>query len=389
MKYPNRQVRSHSGFGIIEIMIALLLGIIIMLGVSEVATNNSKTRWEIERVGRQIDNASYALRVLEADLVNAAFWGESRNMDAGTQPPICLDDGIGGTVAVASAMEYAEGYPIQGGHIYDAPYNVDPYDKIQCPPAAEDLVPKAGTDYIAIRRASSCAVGTTDCAAFGSNFHLQVNACFKEESPQDTERTRVSDNEAVLDDGTYTDRDCSTIAPKYRFMNRIYYVNEQDQLVRAELVGDGYPEPTVLVDDVEMLRFEYGLDTDGDGREDLPADANNPYPAEPDVETNGADAAEVARWADVVRVTINLVVRSPDPSLGFLDKKIYDLARLKYDYSSVPAAKSVDAEAPATYCAHLPPRAACDVTIPAQYANYRRQLYSRTIGLRNVAGRRE
>jgi len=387
MKYSNRHFRPQSGFGIIELMIALLLGIIIMLGVSEVATNNSKTRWEIERVGRQIDNATYALRVIEADLANAAFWGESRNMDAGTEPPpICLDDGAGGTVAIAAAMLEAQGYPIQGGHIYEAPYNIAPYDEINCPPAADPLVPKPGTDYIAIRRASSCAEGTTDCAVFGSNFHLQVNACFDQDNPADTERVEISDNQVDLDSTT---RNCADLAPMYQFLNRIYYVNDQDQLVRAELVADGYPEPTVLVDNVEMLRFEYGLDTDGDGQEDLPADPDNPYPSEPDTETNGAAAAEVVRWKDVVRVTIVLVVRSAEASLGFRDEKVYDLTRLKYDYSTVPAGKSVDVDDPTTYCVNLPPRPACDVTIPDEFANYRRQLYSRTVGLRNVAGRRE
>ena len=41
-------------------------------------------------------------------------------------------------------------------------------------------------------------------------------------------------------------------------------MDAQDRLIRAELVGDQYPEPVVLVENVEMLRFEYGLDTDGD-----------------------------------------------------------------------------------------------------------------------------
>ena len=388
MKYTGRQNQSPAGFGLIEIMIALFLGVIIMLGVTEIATNNSKTTYELERAGRRIENAAYALRLLEGDLTNAAFWGEAREQTAGTPPPpICLDDGV---VAAVNVLEEALGYPLQGGHIYEAPYNVDPYKTIACPPATFEMKPKPGTDYLAIRRASSCALGSTGCDLAGTNFHLQVTACFNADSPQDTERVKISnDIEGALDpndalDATQRDCDPSTNAPIYRFLNRIYYVNDEDQLVRVELVGTGYTE-TPLVDDIEMLRFEYGLDTNDDGQEDLPADPDNPYPAVPE----GVDAADGARWANVVRVTITLVVRSQVASGGFTDEKIYDLAKLKYDYSASPATKSVDWDSPTTYCANLPPRAACDVTIPAEFVNHRRQLFTRTVSLRNVAGRRE
>jgi type IV pilus assembly protein PilW len=388
MIITDRQIQTQKGFGIIEVMIALFLGIIIMLGVTEVATNNSKTRYEVERAGRQIESAAYALRLLEGDLTNAAFWGERRAVTAGlTPPPICLDDGTNVTAAV---MDEALGYPLQGGHIYEAPSNVAPYDSINCPPADDPLEPKAGTDYLAIRRASSCALGSDGCDPAGGNFHLQVNACFDQDSPQDTERVEISVNAGSL---LSTNRDCVTTAPVYRFLNRIYYVNLADQLVRAELVGTDYVV-TPLVDDVEMLRFEYGLDTSGDGQEEIldpaiPAEFNDPYPSEPDEETNGAVAADISRWADVVRVTIFLVVRSQTASTGFRDEKIYDIAKLKYDYSTTPAGKSVDWDSPVTYCANLPPRPACDVTIAADVVGHRRQLYTRTVSLRNVAGRRE
>ena len=390
IKNTGRQNQSQAGFGLIEIMIALFLGVIIMLGVTEIATNNSKTTYELERAGRRIENAAYALRLLEGDLTNAAFWGERREVTAGaTPPPICLDDGV---VAAADVdvLQEALGYPLQGGHIYEAPYNIAPYKAIACPPAGFVMEPKPGTDYLAIRRASSCALGSTGCDLAGTNFHLQVTACFNADSPQDTERVEFS---ATVGDLDATQRNCTDFAPIYRFLNRIYYVKhneeeDKDQLVRVELVGTGYTE-TPLVDDIEMLRFEYGLDTNGDGQEDLPADPDNPYPAEPDQETNGAAAADVARWANVVRVTISLVVRSEKASGGFTDEKIYDLAKLKYDYSASPATKSVDWDSPTTYCANLPPRAACDVTIPAEFVNHRRQLFTRTVSLRNVAGRRE
>ena len=79
---------SQQGIGLIEIMIALALGAIILLGVTEIATNNSRTRAELERAGRQIESATYALRMLESDLANAGYWGESGEQPAaGTLPP--------------------------------------------------------------------------------------------------------------------------------------------------------------------------------------------------------------------------------------------------------------------------------------------------------------
>jgi type IV pilus assembly protein PilW len=330
MTNTTTQLRSQAGFGIIEIMIALLLGIIIMLGVTEIATNNSNTRHEVERAARLIDNAAYALRMMEGDLTNAAYWGERREVEADpTPPPICPD--------IVSELEDILGYPLQGGRATVAL-------NVACATDDGSITPKVGTNYLAIRRASSCALGSDGCDAAGTNFHLQVNACFDQDNPQDTERVEITNVVADLDS---TARNCSDLAPVYRLMNRIYYVNGADQLVRAELVGAAYEEE-VLIEDVEMLRFEYGLDTSQDGQEDLPADLTDPYP----------DIPNDIRWADVVRVKISLVVRSREASSGFTDGKAYTVAGEAY-------------------------------TVPADMLNFRRQLYTRTVSLRNVAGRRE
>ena len=47
----SRYTDRSDGLGLIEIMIALALGVIIMLGVTEIATQNSLTRYELERTG--------------------------------------------------------------------------------------------------------------------------------------------------------------------------------------------------------------------------------------------------------------------------------------------------------------------------------------------------
>ena len=325
--YRLMQRAPQAGFGLIELMISLLLGIIIMLGVTEIATRNSLTRAELERSGRQIESASYALRLFETDLVSAGYWGEMGEQAAGgTLPPVC--PGLGLDLAVAAnELRAATGYPVQGEDAL----------------ATSCVVPAAGTDFLAIRRVSSCALDTTGCGTAGSNFHLQVNSCF---NPSDAAAALPGIDYLVdenPDDLDYTQRDCSTEAPKYRFVNRIYYINDDAQLVRAELEGSGagadYPN-VPLVDGVEMMRFEYGLDNDGDGQVD--------------VQTTAPSGAE---WSDVAMVRVSLVVRNLEPSAGYADGKTYTLGGASY-------------------------------TVPAGFEGHRRQVYSRTISLRNVVGRR-
>lgn len=368
MKKSVTTTHKQTGFGLIEIMISLLLGIIIMLGVAEIATNNSKTRWELERAGRQLENAAYALNMIESELANSAFWGERRTLDVLGTPDMCPVTACSVEAFPAfddpdeCQLNWAMAFPVQGGRATVAEpgfscATADDSDDI------DTIRPKLDSDYIAVRRASSCAVDDAGCSAGDTSFHVQVNAC-AEEGISDVIKISskfVSD----ISDFDYLQRDCETTAPIYRYINRIFYVNDDDQLVRAELTSEAegsfeYVE-TPLVENVESLRFEYGLDTSGsDGMEDIPIDPNDPYPL----------TANDARWSDVVRVTVSMLVRNEMPSAGFTDDKIYTIAGQ-------------------TYCADIPPRAACDVTIPAEFAGHRRQMYSRTVSLRNVAGRRE
>ncbi len=312
--------RKNRGAGLIEIMIALALGALIMLGVTQIATDNSSTRNELERFGRQLETANYALGVIEADVTNAAFWGERGGYDPNHVAPICPDD--------ATELEQAMGYPIQGGQ-----------GTITCSPA--NLVTKANTDYLAVRRVSSCANGSTGCDAAAGDYHLQVHACFDATSPlQPGDTFKIDTDLTNLD---LEQRDCTNQAPKYRFLSRIYYVDADDKLIRAELVGNQYATQE-LAENVEMLRFEYGLDTDDDGQVDS-------------YMSDVADPSD-ASWPNVVMVRVGLVVRNHQASLGFNDARNYTVGGYNYDP-------------------------------PAAVEDFRRQLYTRTISTRNIAGRKE
>ena len=321
------RINMQEGFSLIEIMVALALGAIILLGVTEVFTANSQTRMEIERTGRQIESGAYALGLMDNDITNAGYWGEAGEQPAGgTLPAVCPGMNADLTAAATELVD-TMGYPIQGEDAL----------------LSSCVSPKAGTDFLAVRRAASCSLGSTDCDTANSNFYLQVNACF-EPSDSSLPLPGVLKMSTVIADLDYTQRDCTTPAPAYRMLSRVYFVNDDDELVRAELSRDSgasaYVE-TSMVDGVETLRLEYGLDTTGDGQVDL-----------------HTDSPSGTQWANVVMVRLHMVVRNLEPTGGYSDTRTYSVGGASY-------------------------------TVPVAYQNYKRQVYARTVSIRNVAGRRE
>lgn len=299
------------GFSLVEIMVAMVLGIVILLAVSEVFISNSRTRGEIEKTGRQIENGIYALGLMEDELANAGFWGEAGAQPvSATLPPLCP--------TTETDLIDAMGYPVQG--------------ELSGTSCANS---KTGSDFIAVRRASTCAAGVSGCAALlAGSFHLQVAAC-QSESPG---AVLLKSNSAQL---TYRQRNCTTAAPIYRFLSRVYYVNASDELVRTQLDGSVYSAATALVDGIEIMRFEYGIDTDGDSEVDV-------FTATP----------TTAQWSDVVAVKVSLIARNLEATAGYDDTRTYTIAGASY-------------------------------TVPTAVRSFKRQLYSTTVHLRNVAGRRE
>lgn len=343
MKYRRNSGFRRAGFSLVELMVAVALGAILLLAVTEIATRNSATRNELQRSAAQIENGVFAIQQLEQDIANAAFWGETgeQTVDPAGPPPV-----LPGTTGTAAddvvELRRALGYPVHGGQAPLAPSGLPTGEKV-----------KSGTDYLALRRASSCALGDPGCDMhIPGDVYLQANACFQPNvagapAPGDLQ---LSNDLSDLD---YRTRACDPTvpAPRYRLLSRIYFVNDRDQLVRGELSGAGKGASytvEAIVDGIETMRLEYGLDNGavagslrGDGQVD-----------EYDLAPVGVE------WSDVVAVRVSLVVRSRESSPGYVDDRSYTVARESY-------------------------------TVPAGFVDHKRQVFSRTIPLRNVAERRE
>ena len=64
------------GFSLVELMIAITIGFVILLGLSVVFYTSTVSRKETDRAARQIENGRYAMQVLSEDLKLAGYVAE-------------------------------------------------------------------------------------------------------------------------------------------------------------------------------------------------------------------------------------------------------------------------------------------------------------------------
>jgi len=329
--------RSMSGFSLIELMISITLGLIVITAVAVVFANASNSRNEIERVSRQIENGRYAVELLSQDLRLAGFYGEL-NGSALTAPAVVPDPCSTSTVNWNNALPV----PLQA---YDAAAGAP----ATCLPASLNFQP--GTDILVVRRARTCAAGVAGCeAAVNGKPYVQVSLC----------RTETATHVLGLE-GTatfnLTQKDCATAAVKREYYPRIYFVSTDNgagqmipTLKRLEYDGAGGWATSSLVEGIEQLTFEYGLDTDGDGTPDA-------YVANPNDHPVGCNpTCQVTNWTNVVAVQIHVLSRNLETSADYTDTKTYHLGDVDY----TPTA-----------------------------TNFRRHAYSTLVRLVNPAGRRD
>lgn len=302
-------LHSQRGFSLAELMIASAIGLIILAGMTTLFVNNTSAQAEVEKANRQIENGRFAIKTLSQDLRNAGFYGEFDPTVLAS--PATLPNPCAVTVA---ALKQALPLPVQGIDNAAA-------DALDCLPGL-----KADTDVVVVRRTSTCVAGAAGCAPVsdGGPF-FQASLC---ESATQL-GSGNSANFYALDIGITTlnrhKRNCTTSTPVLadvrRFLTYIYYIADNDSgtdgmptLKRTEVGTNGAALATStvsLVNGVENLQLEYGLDTSGDGVADM-------FTAAP---------ADVAAWRQAVSVKVNLLARNMERTAGHTDTRKYRLGR--------------------------------------------------------------
>ena len=294
------------GFSIVELMVAITIGLLISTGLSIIFVNSSKSNQEVQRFGEQIENGRIAMDMFSQDLRTAGFL-DTLDITLLT-PPGALPDPCATAVATlktASAI-YVQGYDNNDG-------------ALSC---INDY--KTGTDVVVIRRGSTCVAGVGSCAAVGSGAtYFQVSQCLPVDgSATELGATDIADQFTVAtSSGDFTTRhkrNCTTQANIRRLIVHIYYVANNTEgtdgipaLKMVELGAGSFNTgtPTIIAPGIEQLQVEYGADADANG-------TPNSYSATPPT---------IATATTIVGVKVNFLSRNTSSSPGYKDTKTYSL----------------------------------------------------------------
>jgi type IV pilus assembly protein PilW len=338
------------GFSLVELMMSMAIGLLIFAGMTTLLVNNSRAQGEIEKASRQIENGRYAIQLLSGDLRNAGYYGQFDPTVLAA--PATLPDPCATSLAELKA---ALALHVQGGD-----------DSLAC---LQDV--RGSTDIVVVRHAATCVLGSANCDTVGAGGpYFQASLC---NNASELGSGSVSDFYALGTDPlalTRHRRDCSALAGSgtpaelRRLETHVYFIANNDldgdgipTLKRAELLADGDIigfKIVPLVEGIENMQIEYGLDLDGDGVQD----AATPAPA-----THGGcllPACAVANWRSVVSIKLSLLSRNIERSSGYLASTSYVLGS--------------HADGTAN-------------TIAATGDHYRRHVFQSVIALSNPAGR--
>lgn len=312
--------RREAGFSIIELMIAITLGLIILGGLAALFANASAARNELERNSRQIENGRFAIELLGDDLRIAGFYGELnvRSLGAATvMPDPCS----------LVPADWSSAIPL---HVFG-------YDNGVGAPACIPANLKPNTDILVVRRVATCEAGVAGCAALAAGApYIQTSRC--------SDQIAVTPYRLGLHGSTTWDmmkKNCSAgvTTTQRLYVVHIYYIATDN--------GNGSPVPTLtrldfngaafatlpMVEGIEEFQVEYGIDTDGDG-------SPEGYGADPNTFTIAGctTCSAIENWNNVMTVRINLLARNIDQSPRYTDTKTYTIGRdaAGADYTVTP-----------------------------------------------------
>ena len=285
----------QKGFTILEILIALSVGVVLIGGVISAFIGMKTTNSQTSSIGELQENGRFALNILTDDLLRQDFWGDytgtfdlanlSASPDADVLSNDCKGEGVNNTT-----------FPRASGHfrtLWGA--TAATASIIDC---IDDA--KIGSDVLQLKRVISSAI----TASTANNYYLVTNM-----------------NSGVLFTGTnIPEIDNSQV---WEYQHHVYYVREESVngdtfpvLMQGRLTTDMTFDP--IIDGIEMIRFMYGVDTTGDG-------IVNAYISADDVEE---DQWDNANGINIIAVRVYVLTRAIRQDVDYTNTNTYLLGDL-------------------------------------------------------------
>lgn len=286
------------GVTLVEVMIAMLVGLILLAGITTLVVNASRSNRDVDSAARQLENGRHAVRILQQQIQHAGFWG--RFYPDGWIPPTPLPNACPAAIS-AAVLDDAMPLHIQGED--DPTGNPD----AGCLADADHV---DGTDIVTIRRAANIAHTIAQANANGSAFYLQTSSA---NFALDTGNAATVGNDG-LGETEFDAGGVNVPAPLYQYRIDTFYISPRTRPVNAtpcdgDAGNTGEPIPTLMhmrlrgsafcadpiAVGVEDFQVEYGVDDD-----DPPDGTPNLYTTAP---------ADAEAWADVMGIRLYLLVR--------------------------------------------------------------------------------
>jgi len=335
---PLSHGRHQAGMSLIELMIAVAIGLALLAGLSSLYVSTSKARAEFNKTSEQVENGRFALQSIRRDIEMAGFYGRSSLPVATTS--YALSDPCATTPAsmgFSTSPTLTVPLPVYGPALASA--------APACVPATlATTLPnmKAGAEVLTV----SYVAGSTTITPDGTNYYLQRSSCETDSVPMVYSKT--AGDFTLLTKAPIAGNACSTTGTKAelrQYILRSYYVATCDvcsgtspdttpTLKVAEFVNGTIQTPTSLVAGIEDVHYSYGEDLDNNGSPDCYVDNPSDISAVPAACTAAATAASytwtasaTANWANVTAVRVNLLSRNLDNTASWTDTRTYDLGR--------------------------------------------------------------
>lgn len=324
MKTYLRKVVTNRGFSLVELMVAITLGLIILSAVSMLFVSSKKTYTSQDRQARLQENSRFAMHFIVKDLRLAGYYGCVDVINADTVN-VTLNNP---TSFTANAQIPLEGLNNATGTWY---------------PSGDTTLPTGilpGTDAVTVRSADTSSTNYIDTEMPNSSAVLKVNSisslsagdiimvsdCSSADIMQIT-NLNTTDPHIVHNAGGSTSPGNSTqkLSKAYspstdgqgtrvmKFTTKQYYLATGADGNPALFRRDNAAPGVELVSGVESMQILYGKDTDGDK-------APNIY-----LPAGDANLQSTADWSSVVSVRIGILARTVSDKDTDVDTASYDI----------------------------------------------------------------